>query len=62
MHRASLWQAQVTCKNLISLQQHNAFHAHISACLGDYVVPWIGQDFSKSKGEGKLLPVNAIKA
>jgi len=24
-------------------------------------VPWIGQDSSKSKGEGKLVPVNAIK-
>jgi len=23
-------------------------------------VPWMGQDSSKSKGEGKLVPVNAM--
>jgi hypothetical protein len=26
------------------------------------IVPWIGQDSSTSKGEGKLVPVNDIKA
>jgi hypothetical protein len=60
-HRASLPPHQHTSHNLVSLQ-HNTKQCTAHIGMSGYCdVPWIGQDSSKSKGEGKLVPLNATK-